>query len=89
LGAAPPLSLPPRSLLVAVGLVDCGVTLATMLADMGGWELVAMLLSGVCMSMLAVSCLPGPQKHVWAVVMHTAVHRGHAMRHLPCTFCIC
>ena len=48
LGAAPALSLPPRSLLVAVGLVDCGVTLATMLADISGCELVAMLLSGVC-----------------------------------------
>ena len=37
-----------RSLLETVGVVDCGVTLATMLADMGGCELVAMLLSGVC-----------------------------------------
>ena len=42
-----PLSLL-RSLLETVGVVDCGVTLATMLADMGGRELVAMLLSGVC-----------------------------------------
>lgn len=32
----------------AGGEVDCGVTLATMLAEMGGCELVAMLLSGVC-----------------------------------------
>ena len=38
----------PCSLLVPVGVVDCGVTLATMLAEMGGCELVAMLLSGVC-----------------------------------------
>ena len=38
----------PCSLLVPVGEVDCGVTLATMLAEMGGCELVAMLLSGVC-----------------------------------------
>ena len=39
----------PRSLLVTVGVIDCGVTLATMLAEAGGCELVAMLLSGVCM----------------------------------------
>ncbi len=45
--APAPLSLL-RSLLETVGVVDCGVTLATMLADMGGCELVAMLLSGVC-----------------------------------------
>ncbi len=47
-GPAPaPLSLL-RSLLETVGVVDCGVTLATILADAGGRELVAMLLSGVC-----------------------------------------
>ena len=49
--AVAPAPLPlsePCSLLVPVGVVDCGVTLATMLAEMGGCELVAMLLSGVC-----------------------------------------
>ena len=49
--AVAPAPLPlsePCSLLVPVGEVDCGVTLATMLVEMGGCELVAMLLSGVC-----------------------------------------
>ena len=48
--AVAPAPLPlsePWSLLVPVGVVDCGVTLATMLAETGGCELVAMLLSGV------------------------------------------